>query len=169
MNIEEAIKTSLEYEAKVVGVYGKYVNQLSSETARKVFSVLEQEEKDHVAYLEAKLLEWQKSGTITVDRLKTVVPDEKTLKTNIKSLKKIAKEGNIESDIDAFQKALALEIKTSNYYKGLVSKLPAENRELFEQFVAIEEGHEAIVRAEIDNARGLGFWFDFMEFNLEAG
>ncbi len=61
-----------------------------------------------------------------------------------------------------------MEIKTSNFYKGLVGQLPKEFQPMFERFVEIEEGHEAIVSAEINNARGLGFWFDFQEFDLES-
>ena len=40
---------------------------------------------------------------------------------------------------------------------------------LFERFVAIEEGHQAIVQAEIDCVSGSGFWFDTSEINLEMG
>jgi len=38
-----------------------------------------------------------------------------------------------------------------------------------QRFVEIEEGHRAIVQAEIDCVSGLGFWFDTAEFKLEAG
>ena len=48
-------------------------------------------------------------------------------------------------------------------------ELPAEAQALFQRFVEIEQGHQAIVRAEIDSVSGLGFWFDMQEFNLEAG
>ena len=39
----------------------------------------------------------------------------------------------------------------------------------FGRFLEIEQGHQAIVRAEIDALTGMGFWFDFQEFDLEAG
>ena len=90
------------------------------------------------------------------------------MKKNIKTLKKIAKHDNIDNEIEYFQKALEMEVKTSNFYKDMVSQLPKEHQPMFERFVEIEEGHEAIVRAEIDTARGLGFWFDFQEFDLES-
>ena len=32
----------------------------------------------------------------------------------------------------------------------------------------IEEGHVAIVQAELDSLQGMGFWFDMQEFNLEG-
>ncbi|MCP4751192.1 MAG: hypothetical protein GY866_09880 [Proteobacteria bacterium] len=168
MNLEEAIKTALEYEDGVVDVYGKYGDKFKSTVARKVFKILEEEEKEHVNYLKAKLAEWQESGKVTLDQLETKVPDKETIKANVKKLKKAVNEGDIETEIEAFQKALDLEIKTSDFYKEMVAKLPAGDQSLFKRFVEIEEGHEAIVQAEIDNARGLGFWFDFAEFDLES-
>jgi hypothetical protein len=34
--------------------------------------------------------------------------------------------------------------------------------------VEIEEGHQAIVQAEIDSVSGMGVWFDTMELSLEG-
>ncbi len=168
MNLEEAIKTALEYENKVTDVYNKYAGKFKSEVGRKIFETLGKEEDDHVAYLEAKLEEWQKTGKVTIENLKTVVPDKDVIQKNVKKLKKVAKQDGVDSEIEYFEKALEMEIKTSNFYKKLVNELPAGEKELFERFIEIEEGHEAIVSAEIDNARGLGYWFDFQEFDLET-
>lgn len=169
MKFEEAIKTSLEYEVKVTEVYTKYAKKFKSEIGRRIFETLGKEEEEHVNYLKAKLAQWQESGKVTIDGMNTVVPDVETLKTNVKNLKKIAKQENVDNEIEYFQKALEMEIETSNFYKRMVAELPEEFKPMFKRFVEIEEGHEAIVRAEIDNARGLGFWFDFQEFDLEAG
>ncbi len=168
MNIEEAIKTALEYEKKVTDVYQKYAVKFESEVGKKIFKTLGEEEEQHVAYLKAKLAEWEESGKVSFEAVDSVVPDVKTLEANVKNLKSMAKEPNIDTEIEYFQSALEMEVTTSNFYKELVEKLPAENQPMFERFVEIEEGHEAIVRAEIDTARGMGFWFDFMEFNLES-
>jgi hypothetical protein len=46
--------------------------------------------------------------------------------------------------------------------------LPPEGRPLFERFVEIENGHLAIVQAEMDVVSGLGYWFDMREFNIEG-
>jgi len=171
MNIEEAIKTALEYEDKVTDVYTKYAKKFESKVGKKIFETLGKEEEDHVNYLKAKLAQWQKSGKVSIDGMQTVVPNAETLKANVKKLKKIAgqeKQENIDEEIEYFKKALEMEIKTSNFYKSLISELPKEYQPMFERFVEIEEGHEAIVKAEIDNAKGLGFWFDFQEFDLES-
>jgi len=51
----------------------------------------------------------------------------------------------------------------------MVAELPAEGQALFARFVEVEKGHTTIVQAEIDYVLGNGFWFDVMEFSLEAG
>ena len=62
-----------------------------------------------------------------------------------------------------------LDVLAKRSFKEIVEKLPEEDKPLFQRFMEIEEGHEAIIKAELDGARGLGYWFDFQEFNLEAG
>jgi len=169
MKIEEALKTAITYEEKVADVYRKYADKFESEVGARIFKALGDEEQDHVAYLKAKQAQLAKSGKITFDAVESVVPNKETLKKSVKQLKKIAKQPNIDQEVKYFEKALEMEVKTSGFYREMVSKLPSEYRPMFARFVEIEEGHEAIVRAEIDNARGMGFWFDFQEFDLEAG
>ena len=50
----------------------------------------------------------------------------------------------------------------------MVRTLDGDGRRLFERFVEIEEGHQAVVQAEIDSVSGMGVWFDTMELSLEA-
>lgn len=60
-----------------------------------------------------------------------------------------------------------METETSDFYRRMVSELPAEARGLFSRFLEIEEGHLAIVQAQIDHVSGTGYWFDVREFDLE--
>ncbi len=168
MDIELAIKTALEYEQNVVDVYGENAEKFESPVAAKIFSVLGKEEQGHVDYLEAKLEQWKKTGKVSVGTVETIIPDKKTLEINLKNLQKTSEKADLNDEIRIFQKALELETKASNFYKDLVGKLGDEDRKLFQRFVEIEEGHEAIIQSEIDVAQGLGFWFDFTEFDLEA-
>jgi rubrerythrin len=168
MTLEEAIKTAIEYEEKVTDVYFENAKKFRNPVPRKIFKVLADEERHHVEYLEAKLKEWQETGKVTVKKLETIVPDKSTIDDNVKQLQKDSGKQDFGDEIEIFKKALKLEVATSNFYKKMVRELPAEDQVLFEQFVEIEEGHEAIVQAEIDSATGLGVWFDFMEFSLES-
>jgi rubrerythrin len=70
-------------------------------------------------------------------------------------------------ELELLKQALDAEVKTTSFYKEMVRTLDAEGQEMFRRFVEIEEGHEAIVQAEIDSLSNLGFWFDTPEFRLE--
>ena len=65
------------------------------------------------------------------------------------------------------KKALDAETETSNFYKKMVEELPAEGQQMFSRFLEIEEGHVAIVQAEINALSGVGYWFDFTDISLE--
>ena len=169
MIIEKAIKTAIEYEIQVRDVYMENAKKFRDPVARKIFKVLADEEQDHVDYLEKRLEEWQKTGKVTLKKLKTAIPAKKDIDAGVKKLKKRARQQDFADELEIFKKALSMEIEASNFYKRMVSELPPEDKPLFERFVEIEVGHETIVQAEIDSVTGLGFWFDFMEFDLEAG
>ena len=73
------------------------------------------------------------------------------------------------TEVEHLQRALAAEMETSAFYRRMVGELSDERQKLFARFLEIEEGHVAIVQAEIDAVSGSGFWFDMMEFDVEKG
>jgi rubrerythrin len=64
------------------------------------------------------------------------------------------------------EKALAMEEETSAFYRRMVDEME-EGGELFGRFIEIEEGHEAIVQAELDYLNRSGLFFDFQEFTMD--
>jgi rubrerythrin len=80
MTIEEAIKTSLEFERKVHALYEAAGKNAGDATAKKVFATLAQEERGHVAYLESRLAEWQKDGRLSPENLRTVLPSAERIR-----------------------------------------------------------------------------------------
>ncbi|HJX62659.1 MAG TPA: hypothetical protein VJ860_01760, partial [Polyangia bacterium] len=73
-----------------------------------------------------------------------------------------------DAELSSLYQALAAEDETSAFYIQMVRELPAEGQALFSRFLEIEDGHGAIVQAEIDSVKRMGFWFDLKEFDLEA-
>ena len=59
MNLEQAITTALEYEARVHQTYADAVESAEHEVAKKVFSTLCDEELEHIKYLRERLEEWR--------------------------------------------------------------------------------------------------------------
>lgn len=169
MKIEEAIKTAIEYENRVCDVYAEAVRDAPNDTARRVFSTLADEEKGHVDFLEHCLSTWNDKGVLSSEGLTTAVPSLEIIRKGVRRLEeKMGGSPAGGAEVEMLQRALAVEEETSAFYAKMVGVLPPEGRQLFERFVEIEEGHRAIVQAEIDSVSGLGFWFDFQEFDLET-
>ncbi len=166
MTFEEAIKTAIEYEIKVRDTYLNSVDKIKDETGQKVFKVLGDEEQGHVDFLECKLDEWKKTGTISSSDLKTVVPSFEKIEEGVKQLDNHMTENEFETELEMLKKALGMEQETSNFYRKMVDELES-NGEFFKPFLEIEDGHTAIVQAEINYLTKTGSFFDFEEFGQE--
>ena len=167
MTIEEAIKTAIEFETQVRQVYRDAAEGASDPVGKRIFKVLAQEEQGHLEYLQGKLDEWKKSGTLTAERLDTVIPSRERISKGISTLEARRPGDERGGELQMLSRALDVEAKTSDFYKRMVKQLPQEGKQLFAHFVEIEEGHLAIVRAEIDYLSKTGYWFDFKEFDME--
>ncbi len=168
MTIEEAIKSGLDYEMQVLKVYAEAAKKFSDPVARKIFTVLANEEQRHVEYLESRLDEWQRKGFVTAEKLDTAIPARQAIESSLQRLQRRMSEQDYSAELEMLKKALHLEIEATAFFERMVADLQAEEQRLFARFVEIEQGHEAIVQAEIDALTGLGYWFDYQEFNLEG-
>jgi len=135
-----------------------------------MFTVLAREEQGHLAYLETRLAEWHKSGTISSPELATELPSSQWIdEAKAKVAQSPAGTIAVQGEIELLKIALELERQTSGFYRQLVDTLTLAERGLFARFLEIEQGHLLLVQAEIDALAGHGTWFDVMEFRLEAG
>ncbi len=169
MDMEQAIRTALDYETKVRDAYRQAADDCSKPNGRKVFGILAEEEQYHLDYLQEKLLEWKREGTVHAGQLRTSIPDKNTIDESMKRVDSPLEKKECQDEIQLTSKALELEKETSEFYRRMVKELPAEHRALFEHFVEIEDGHLALVQAELDQLTGMGFYLDLQEFNMEAG
>jgi rubrerythrin len=170
IRLDEAIKTAIEFEKKVLKVYQGAERDTVDPVGRRVFSTLAEEEAGHVAYLESRLTEWQKSGRIALEELRTIVPDKARIAEGRKRMAKPMRGKPASStEVGYLQQALLAERETSAFYRRMVSELAEDRQKLFARFLEIEEGHVALVEAELDAVNGNGFWFGMREFDLEAG
>ena len=168
MTIEEAIKTAIQYEKRVVQVYEEATRSSEDDTGKKIFSALVKEEQQHVAYLESRLTEWKATGRVTASSLGTVVPSHERIDEGVRTLQSRVARKAPEAEMRLLKRALDVELETSAFYGRVVKELPPEGRPLFEQFVEIEQGHQAIVQAEMNSVAGNGYWFDIPEISMES-
>jgi len=168
VTIEEAIKTAIDFENRVRDVYSEAAGESEHETGRRLFKLMAEEEQHHVDYLEHALKKWREIGELSAEGLKTAVPSAATVASGVAKLKTELGERPSGAEIDHLKKAHAVETETSGFYRRMTEELPEEARKLFSRFLEIEEGHLAIVQAEIDHVSGTGYWFDVREFNQEG-
>ncbi len=169
MNLREALEISLEYENKVRDHYKMGLERITDPVGRRIFSTLAEEEQCHVDFLQNRLACLDQPGTEPVP-FDPVVHPEWVAAAKRKMERPPSDAIASHTDIELVKLALKLEHETSAFYRSLMNKLKdPEDRKLFEPFIEIEDGHIAIVQAELDSLQGIGFWFDFKEFSLEAG
>ncbi len=104
---------------------------------------------------------------MTPAALGTVVPSRERIEQGIKTLEGRVAVKAPEAEMRLLKRALDVEIETSAFYQRMVKELPEEGRKLFERFVEIEQGHQAIVQAEMNAVAGNGYWFDMPEISME--
>jgi rubrerythrin len=169
VNLQEAIVVAIDFEKKVRDHYLRGAKDIPEPMGRKVFATLGKEEQGHVEYLEHCLAEWKKSGKIPKLPLKSILPDgAKWIEAERKKLAGKGKRTASKTELDALKVALQHERDADAFYHKLVSELPEQQRPLFDKFLGIEDGHLALVQAQLDSVQGMGFWFDVAEFRLEA-
>ena len=165
MTLEEALKTALEYENKVRDAYTAAAESASDDVGKRVFNVLGLEEQGHIDYLESKLQELKDTGKVTAEKLDTVVPPRHVIDEGVSKLDTHLSKPDHGTEMELLSKALQLEIDTSNFYKKMAEEMGDEG-EVFARFLEIEEGHQAIVQAEMDFCNKSGYLFDFQDFGM---
>ena len=166
MTIEEAIQTAIQYEKAVRDVYAEAAKTVGDPKGRRVCEVLGQEEQTHLDYLSERLREWRKTGNVQPRALKTAVPSREAIAQAAKSAAGGVSAAERDTEMKMLGRALEAERKTSAFYRQMVAELSSEGQGLFRHFVEIEEGHVAIVQAEMDSLTGNGAWFDILEVKL---
>ena len=169
MNIEEAIKTAIEYEQRVAAVYAEAAEASTDAVGKRIFGLLGDEEKNHVAFLQARLADWRAKGKLDAAGLDTAIPAKHEIENAVAELENKLEPKEMPAEAAMLEKARQVEMETSGFYKKMVAELPEEGRSFFSRFVEIEEGHLAIVEAELNTVKGSGFYFDMPEFDLERG
>ena len=167
MVLEEAIKTAIEFEAQVSDVYRHATENTSDPIGKRTFGVLANEEQRHLNYLKSRLHELQRTGGITAEELDTAMPSRQTIREGISRLETRMTQKDKGAELQMLGKALKVENDTTTFYRKMANELSAEGQKVFARFVEIEEGHLAIVQAEIDFLSRTGYWFDVKEFDME--
>ncbi|MGB5747511.1 MAG: ferritin family protein [Desulfobacterales bacterium] len=167
MTIEEAIKTAIVYETRIRDIYLESAAAVDDNVGKQIFDTLGKDEQRHIEYLEYKLDQFRKTGTIETERLESAIPDQESIAQEADKIKSLATKDFLGIKQQMLSKALKAEIETSAFYQKMVNELPADAQPLFERFLEIENNHIKAVQFELDYLSKTGYWFDFKEFDME--
>jgi rubrerythrin len=166
VNLQEAIGVALEYEKKVRDHYLRGASDIADPKGRRVFATLAKEEQRHVDYLDRCLAQWKRTGKVPDLPLTSVLPagvkwiEDERKKIPARKGERVA----TKTELDALKTALRYERESDAFYHELVSELPQGDRPLFDKFLRIEDGHLALVEAQLEAVQERGFWFDISGF-----
>jgi rubrerythrin len=166
MDIESALKTAIDYEKRVVETYQEALEGTSDPVGKRIFKLLQGEERDHVAYLESKLGAYRQDGALSSGDLGTRLPAPEQIRTAAEGLKETLGEADFKGELDMLKRARAVELETSAFYHRMVDELPEQGRAFFQRFVEIEEGHVTLVEAEIEYLQHKGAWLSVDDGDL---
>ena len=89
MTIEEAIKTALEYEARIRDIYQEATAEIDDEVGKRIFETLRKDEQHHIDYLQYKLKQLQDKGTIVPERLDSAIPSQEVVNREAEKVKSL--------------------------------------------------------------------------------
>lgn len=166
MTLEEAIATALQHETRVRDFYAMAAQECTDPKGKSFFDLMTRDEQGHVEYLTAKLSEWRADGALREEALGTLVPSREWIEKGLAGMEATVAKGAIDHEADRLHTALRLEAEVSEFYRSLADSVP-QGAALFRRFLEIEDGHTAMVQAEIDAVQRTGFYYDFLEFGQE--
>ena len=167
MNLEDALRTAIDYETRIRDLYQEAVDAVADASGKRILTLLAEDEAGHVAFLEKRLAAWQSSGRLSTEGLVPVLPTPDRIHGHIESLRPDVVRESLGDDKELLSRALTLEMETSAFYRKMASTMEGEAKDLFARFQEIEDGHIAAVEAELNFLARTGFWFDFQEFDME--
>jgi len=170
MDSEEIFISALHYEKKIRDLYLSAEKSIDDERGKKIFSALAEDEQSHVDFIEYSLGIIKAQGLIDITKLESSIPSKDIFQDKIEKMrKKIPKQilGDVKRVLNS---ALMLEIETSEFYQDAYEKTQeGPVKEIFKKLLEIERRHEDIVQTELDHASNYGYWFNFMEIDMEHG
>jgi len=165
MTITEALEKALGYEMRIRDMYAQAAADATVPEARVFFDFLAVDEDRHVAFIEHSMIGARTGKLPNAAAIETSLPAD--LQAAIARARAAIHAHPDGGKLTALEHALKAEQETSAFYRKLVTELPADSSRAFARLLEIEDGHTAIVKAELDSVTASGYWFDIRVFDME--
>jgi rubrerythrin len=167
MDLEQAIITAMDYEARMRDIYRQASQGMNLLVAKDFLETMGDDEQHHLEYLAERLQEWRNTGRLKAQKLETVILTEELMARQMTKFKGEISKKTLGDQKRILSRALKVEVETSNYYRKMVEEMPDEGQRMFARFLHIEERHIHAVQMQLDYVTKTGYWFGFKEFDME--
>ena len=165
MDSQTLFSQAIAYEKKIRDLYRSAAKTIDDERGRAIFQALADDEHSHVEFLEYGLGCLAEDGIIDLSRLKTTIPVP--VEAQIQAMAAKIPTQMLGDTKRVLNAALALEQETSAFYADACKKSQGTIADIFQKFLEIEQRHADVVQMELDHASNNGYWFNFMEIDME--
>jgi rubrerythrin len=165
MDSQDIFKSALTYEKKIRDLYLSAVDTIDDPRGKDLFKALADDEQSHVEFLEYSLDRLALAKQIDFEKLAPVLSSD--VDDDVSRMKKKIPEQMLGDIKRALNAALVLEVETSQFYKKACDNSTGQVKEILKKFYEIEQGHVELVQIQLDYAAGNGYWFNFMESDME--
>ncbi len=169
MDDEQLLAEALQYEKRIRDLYLSAVEIIDDEKGETVFKSLAEDEQSHIDFLEYSIDILRRHGEIDLEEFKSSTPPKHFYDGRIEKMKEKIPDKLLGDIKRILNSALILEVETTRFYEKAYQKAGGRVKEVFEKLVEIEKKHEQIVQIELDHVSNYGYWFNFMEIDLEHG
>ena len=165
MDSQDIFKSALTYEKKIRDLYLSAVDTIDDDRGKELFKALADDEQSHVEFLEYSLDSLASAREIDIKKLGSGLP--LAVEEDVSQMEKKIPEQMLGDIKRALNAALSLEVETSQFYKKAWDDSKGQVKEILKKFYEIEQNHVELVQIQLDYATGNGYWFNFMEIDME--
>lgn len=143
-NVEDILKTAILLERRGKALYSTTAKQTDSPAVRKVFSMLADEEDEHIKFLSKQFEEYQKSGSFGKNNIELPADDEEVVMILSEQVKKEISAASFEAA--AIAAAIDFENRAIEVYQKRADEVNDPNeKELYQMLADWERTHHHLL------------------------
>jgi rubrerythrin len=165
MEIEEALKTALDFEKKGYGIYTEAAAKTENQVVKRTFEYLAKEEINHIREVEEFIDRHSPDVQLKGDMLPEVKKKFREIIGGLEEKTELS-----DSDIEAHEAGLEFEKNAYRFYKEQLEKAHDEKAKKFFKFLMEqEEAHYELIEKAYDYIKNPEGWYAEEEGWIEEG
>ncbi|RLD80547.1 MAG: rubrerythrin [Bacteroidetes bacterium] len=141
---EDILKTAILLERRGKAFYTTAARQTESEAARKIFTMMAEEEDEHIEFLSKQYVEYQKNGKFSMNDIEQPVDDTEAVMILSEQVKKEISAAGFEAA--AISAAMDFETRAIEVYQGRADEATDPNeKDMYQMLADWERTHHHLL------------------------